>query len=142
MLSKISTLSYLLVLFILPLSSSATPFSRALVQVPSFPFQFTELFTVTLEVGKILSPLAIPGGILVNEPIVGGNVSGSTINGTIDGGFAHPSVYGNGTLQVPAIDIYGKTSDGQSFYIHEEGIGLGSAQVTRIVRPTPIHQPW
>jgi hypothetical protein len=110
--------------------------------VPSFPFQFTELFTVTLEVGKILSPLAIPGGILVNEPIVGGNVSGSTINGTIDGGFAHPSVYGNGTLQVPAIDIYGKTSDGQSFYIHEEGIGLGSAQVTRIVRPTPIHQPW
>ena len=32
------------------------------------------------------------------------------------------------------IDVYGLTDDGESVYIHEEGIGLGSALVTRIIR--------
>ena len=109
----------------------------AVISPPNLPFGFEPLFTVRLNVGTILAPLAIPGGVLVNEPITGGTVSGSAINGTILSGFAHPSVYGNGTLQVPNIDVYGMTEDGESFYIHEEGIGFGSAQVTRIVRTVP-----
>lgn len=99
------------------------------------PYDFQELFTVKLNVGKIQAPLNIPGGVLINEPITGGTVTGSAINGTILSGFAHPLVYGTGATQVqyPVIDVYGTTDDGQSFYIHEEGIGIGAAQVTRIV---------
>ena len=134
MLSTLYTWSCVLALFSLSVTTSATPTSRALAQAAPFPFKFTELFTVTLNVGKILKPLDIPGGVLISEPIKGGTVVGPYINGTIQGGFAHPSVYGNGKLQVPTIDVYGMTTDGQSFYIHEEGIGLGSSQVTRIVR--------
>lgn len=104
------------------------------------PYDFQELFTVKLNVGKILAPLSVPGGVLINEPITGGTVTGSAINGTILSGFAHPLVYGTGATQVqwPYIDVYGTTDDGQSFYIHEEGIGTGpSAQVTRIVSHDP-----
>ena len=138
MLSTLHIWLCLLTLSALSITTSATPASRALAQAAPFPFEFTELFTVTLNVGKILKPLDIPGGVLISEPIKGGIVVGPYINGTIQGGFAHPSVYGNGKLQVPTIDVYGMTSDGQSFYIHEEGIGLGSSQVTRIVKTSSL----
>lgn len=101
---------------------------------PNLPFGFQELFKVQLSVGKILRPLDIPGGTLVNEPITGGTVSGPALNGTIISGFAHPSFYGNGTLQVNIIDVYGVTDDGKSFYINQQGIGFGTKQITRIVR--------
>ena len=64
---------------------------------------------------KASSPLMIPGGVLINEPIASGTVSGPVVNATIDGGFAHPSLYNNMALQVPAIDLYGVTDDGQAF---------------------------
>jgi hypothetical protein len=76
----------------------------------------------------------VPGGILINEPITGGTVSGSAINGTIESGFVHPLIDENGTFQVAIIDAYGTTDDGQAFYIHEEGVGANPEQVTRIVR--------
>jgi Protein of unknown function (DUF3237) len=78
-----------------------------------------------------IRPILIPGGYLVNEPITSGTVVGPSINATVQGGFAHPSVYG--ALQVPSIDLYGMTNDGQAFYIHETGIGSNAAQVTRLV---------
>ena len=37
-------------------------------------------------------------------------------------------------MQVPVIDVYGVSDDGESFYIHETGVGSLAAQVTRIVR--------
>ncbi len=112
---------------------SLNGFAVAQPATPNFPFQFTELFTVNLSLGEIFNPIPIPGGILINEPITGGIVNGSAINGTVLGGLAHPSIYNNGTLEVPVIDAYGTTDDGYSFYIREEGIGSSSAQVTRIV---------
>ncbi|KAJ9607397.1 hypothetical protein H2200_008470 [Cladophialophora chaetospira] len=99
---------------------------------PNLPFGFQELFTVQLSVGKILRPLDVPGGTLVNEPITGGTVNGPALNGTIISGFAHPSFYGNGTLQVNVIDVYGLTDDGKTFYINQQGIGFGTKQVSRI----------
>lgn len=101
------------------------------------PFQFQPLFAANLILGRPSQPIAIPGGILINEPITGGTVSGPAINGTVQGGFAHPAVYGNGGAmrrQVPVIDVYGVSDDGESFYIHETGVGSLTAQVTRIVR--------
>jgi len=99
----------------------------------NLPFNFTYLFTATLHIGKPSNYIAIEGGVLVNEPIVSGTITGPAVNGTIQGGFAHPAVY-NSTLQVPGIDLYGVTNDNSSFYIHEAGIGLTYEQVTRIVR--------
>lgn len=98
----------------------------------ALPFNFTYLFTASLDLGKPSNYITVEGGKLVNEPVAKGTVEGPGLNGTIQGGFAHPSVY-NGTLQVPTIDLYGITNDGESFYIHETGIGEVSAQVTRIV---------
>lgn len=97
------------------------------------PFNFTYLFTATLKLGdpSNIRPILIPGGYLVNEPIMSDTVVGPSINATVQGGFAHPSVYG--ALQVPSIDLYGMTSDGQAFYIHETGTGSNAAQVTRLV---------
>lgn len=97
------------------------------------PIQLQPIFTANLILGKPYAPIAIPGGVLINEPITGGSVSGQGINGTIQGGFAHPAVYENGTLQVPVIDVYGVSEDGESFYIYETGVGSIAAQVTRIV---------
>jgi hypothetical protein len=105
---------------------------RSIVEVDCLPFNFTKLFTATLNLGKPSSYIPIPGGVLVNEPILSGRVVGPTINGTITGGFAHPPIY-NGTLQVPVIDLYGTSDDGMDFYVHETGIGSNAAQVTRIV---------
>ena len=117
---------------LLPAIGSATPAPRTVAAV-SLPLSFTPVFVANLILGKPSSRIMIAGGVLVNEPITGGTVFGSAINGTIESGFAHPPIYENGTLQVPIIDLYGTTDDGQAFYIHEEGIGSNAAQVTRIV---------
>jgi hypothetical protein len=108
------------------------------------PFTFTPAFDATILLGQRTRPINVTGGILVNEPIIGGSVTGPAINGTILGGFAHPSVYSDNTIQVPMIDIYGATEDGQSFYLHEEGIGKPTAQVTRIVSDStkPSRSVW
>lgn len=106
-------------------------------------FDTTFLFTATIGLGQpppgAMGPKAItvPGGVLVPEPIPNGTVAGPYINGTILGGLASPSIYNNQTLQVPVINIYGVTDDGYPFYIHETGIGLPTAQVTRIVGRPP-----
>ncbi|KAK5089452.1 hypothetical protein LTR70_005965 [Exophiala xenobiotica] len=98
----------------------------------SVPFNFTHIFNASLSLGKPSSSIPVPGGVLVNEPITNGTVAGSAINGTILGGFAHPPIYNDGTLQAPIIEVYGVTKDNESFYIHETGIGSNEAQVTRI----------
>jgi hypothetical protein len=61
----------------------------------SLPFNFTYLFTAVLQLGNATKPITVPGGILVNEPILSGRVTGPAINATIAGGFAHPAIYGN-----------------------------------------------
>lgn len=102
------------------------------------PFQPTYLFTANVslglppqEIGK--SPITIPGGVIVPEQILGGTISGPFLNATIVTGLATPQVYLNGTLQQPVINLYGVTTDGHPFSLHEEGIGSPNAQVTRIV---------
>ncbi|CAO2657787.1 Nn.00g039130.m01.CDS01 [Neocucurbitaria sp. VM-36] len=96
------------------------------------PFGFAYAFTAHLTLGEPLPPIAIPGGVLITEPIINGTVSGAAINATITGGIATPSVYENGTLQVPAIQAWGITSDGFGVVINELGVGVPKGQVTRI----------
>ena len=103
------------------------------VPAASLPLSFTPLFTTNLTLGKPSNPIPIPGGILITEPLTGGTISGASINATIESGFGHPPFYENNTLEVAVIDGYGTTSDGQTFYLHEEGVGSGDGQVTRVV---------
>jgi hypothetical protein len=116
--------------------ATPTPIPSDLVAratTPTLPFNFTYAFSASLMVGKPSNTITVAGGVLIDEPIVSGTVSGPAVNGTIQGGLAHPSIYNNETLQVPVIDLYGVTTDGMSFYIHETGVGDPAAQVTRIV---------
>ena len=105
----------------------------------SLPFTFTPAFTAKIKLGSPSHPISVPGGVLVNQATTGGTVTGSVLNATIQGGFAHPSDIkdegerGNVTVQLPTIDIYGKTDDGEDLYLHEVGIGSPEGQVTRIV---------
>lgn len=116
-------------------------FSKAPLLATISPFHLQPIFAANLVLGKPYPAIPIAGGVLINEPITGGTVSGSAINGTIHGGFAHPPVYDNGTLQVPVIDVYGVSDDGESFYLHETGVGSAAAQVTRIVGFPTIKHP-
>jgi hypothetical protein len=116
----------------LSLAAASTP-ANAGANSLQFPFSFDHIFTAHLTLAKPLSPVAIPGGFLVAEPIAGGTVNGPFINGTIQGGIATPSVYLNGTLQSPLIQVWGVTIDGAAFVINEAGIGVAKSQVTRIV---------
>ena len=70
----------------------------------------------------------------VVEPITGGNITGSALNGTIQGGVAYPTLVSNQTVQDVTIVIYGVTDDGESFFVRESGVGASNSQVTRIVR--------
>jgi hypothetical protein len=129
-------------------SSTVGPRLPLLGHPPFYPaatkptFSFAPVFTATLHLGKPFSPISIFGGELINEAITSGSVIGPAINATIHVGFAHPPIYNNGTLQVPIIDAYGTTEDGESFYIHEEGIGTNGAQVTRIVSIPETRTIW
>ncbi|KAF2155387.1 hypothetical protein K461DRAFT_112791 [Myriangium duriaei CBS 260.36] len=100
---------------------------------PPSPFVLEHIFTGILHLGPASKPITTPGGVLVTEAITSGTVTGKAINATVQGGFAHPAVYSNGTVQSPVIDAYGVTEDGLSFYLHEEGVGTPQAQVSRIV---------
>jgi hypothetical protein len=101
---------------------------------PALPFSLTYLFSAHLSLGALFPPIPVPGGLQLISPILSGTVSGPAINATITAGLALPALYNNQTLQVPVIDLYGHTSDGVSFSIHEVGIGTPSGQVSRIVR--------
>lgn len=100
---------------------------------PASPFGFTYAFSAHLSLGKPLPLVAIPGGVLIAEPITNGTVSGPLINATITGGIATPAVFDNGTVQAPVIRAWGLTSDGFGFVINEVGTGSPKGQVTRIV---------
>jgi hypothetical protein len=65
-------------------------------------------------------------------PVASGKVSGPSLPRDNTGGFAHPPIYNNGTLQVPVIDLHGATDDGEAFNIHEVGLGSTAAQVTAL----------
>jgi hypothetical protein len=94
------------------LSFLAITLFLAFISASSLPFGFTPIFVANLSLGAPSKPISIPDSVLITEPITNGTVSGSAINATIQGGFAHPPIYENGTLQVSFIDAYGMTSDG------------------------------
>jgi hypothetical protein len=112
----------------------ATNQGEAIAAPSDVPFNLKYLFTAHLTLAKPLPRISIPGGVLITEPIANGRVEGPYINGTIQGGIATPSIYNNGTFQVPVIQAWGTTSDGAAFVINEAGVGTTKAQVTRIVR--------
>ena len=124
-------------LFYFVTSSAST--SSAPSSFPSLLFNLEPAFTATIKVSGRSPSVTVFGGELVNEPISGGTVVGPLVNATIEGGFAHPSIYkdesetGNVTVQAPVIDIYGKTDDGEAYYLHAAGLGSETGQVVRIV---------
>ncbi len=137
MLFSIATLS--LLLSATSASPAVTnPIARSVDASDALPFKSTFAFTAHLQLGKPLPTIAVPGGVLITEPIVSGTVCGPTINATIAGGLATPSVYENQTLQVPVIQAYGTTDDGFGFVINELGVGAPKGQITRIVSTTSL----
>jgi hypothetical protein len=100
----------------------------------SLPFGFKHVFSAQITISPGLTPINIPGGVTIIEPITAGTLTGSALNGTVLGGFAYPSIYYNQTLDIPSIALYGRTSDNQTFYVSEMGTGTVGSQVTRIVR--------
>ena len=115
---------------------SLTLLLRAVFAAPptEMPFSTIYLFSADLALGTATAQVVASCGVRVIEPIVNGTVTGPAINATIASGTALPLLYSNGTIQQPIIELYGKTDDDVAFYIHEEGIGVPSAQMTRIVR--------
>ena len=68
----------LLAIILLPVTVSASPTPQP-ITASSLPLSFTPVFTANLILGKPSNPIPIPGGILINEPITGGTVSGYAI---------------------------------------------------------------
>ena len=66
------------------------------------------------------------------EPITGGIITGA-INATVQAGLAYPVLYGNGTVEVPAIILYGVTHDRVPYLIQLSGIGRLAGQIARVV---------
>jgi hypothetical protein len=96
------------------------------------PFKFTYPFTATLKGDNPSTPIFIPSGILVTgRAWTTATIDGPSLNGTIQGGFDHPSIYGK--LQLPSVDVYGMSSDVKLFYLHGAGIGSRTAKVARLV---------
>lgn len=112
---------------------SPTPDITARASIPDLPFKLSYLFTAHLGLGAPSKPISIPGGVLVDEPITNGTISGPAINATIKAGIAYPQIVQNGSVQVAQIVAYGTADDGVPFTITETGIGNQQAQVTRIV---------
>ena len=96
-------------------------------------FGIEYVFSAKLTLGSASSRIPIYGGFTITETIPKGTVTGPYINATIEGGQAFANVYKNGTLQEPLIEVYGTTSDGLPFQVHETGLGSNQAQMTRIV---------
>ncbi|KAI9739840.1 MAG: hypothetical protein M1818_004896 [Claussenomyces sp. TS43310] len=101
------------------------------------PFDIKPAFTAQLAF-KTLPSIPIPGGALSVEPLTGGQVTGSMINGTVISGVAHPSIYNGGAIWVPAIELYGITSDNQTFFVHDTGVGSIAGQIQRMVLPQSL----
>ena len=108
--------------------------SSTFLQLPSswaslcsrFPFQVD-----TAQVSFFLSSERHFYEIMINTivavPVLSNStVSGPAVNGSILGGLAYPSLYNNLTLEFLEIDIYGRTADGYSFYVHESGVQPGA----------------
>ncbi|KAJ9130635.1 hypothetical protein NKR19_g9813 [Coniochaeta hoffmannii] len=106
----------------------------ARASTPAVPFELSYLFTAHLGLGAPSKPIAITGGVLIDEPIANGTISGPAINATIKAGIAYPQVLQNGTVQIAQILAYGTADDGVPFTITETGIGNQQAQVTRILK--------
>lgn len=66
------------------------------------------------------------------EPITGGVITGA-INATVRAGLAYPVLYDNGTVEVPAIILYGTTHDMVPYLIQLSGIGKLPGQIARVV---------
>lgn len=81
---------------------------------------------------QFIGPVVIPGDALFNEPVTGGTLVGPGVNATIQGSFAHPSLYNNLSHEVTSIDFYGVTDDKFAFYIHESGVGSSTSKVNRV----------
>lgn len=94
-----------------------------LMSASSLSFSFTSLFLAYLNLGPSSKPISIPSGILITEPITNGTASGPAINATIQGGFVHPPIWENNTVQGTPSSTHTEQRDARSFYIHEEGVG-------------------
>ncbi|KAL1306998.1 hypothetical protein AAFC00_005628 [Neodothiora populina] len=106
-------------------------FSFWALAIAQLPFTFSPAFTASLNLLGTPAPIAIPGGTSVVLPI-NGTISGPLLSGKILGGFAHPSIYYNQTVEQNDIDAYGMTYSNSSFYFHVAGAGSPVGQVTRV----------
>jgi hypothetical protein len=69
----------------------------------------------------------------VVEPITNGTITGPGLNATITGGSAHNIVIYNDTIEMPNINVFGTTDDGEPFYVTQIGIGHPGHQISRWV---------
>ena len=115
---------------------SFLPRSPSLFPRGEIPFEFTHLFTANLTVGGAEKPITIPGGEAVVEPITGGYLTGSYVNATVHSGIAHPTImqFDNQTSQSPFIQLWGATTDNETFFVSVDGVGFPHPQVARAVR--------
>lgn len=96
-------------------SAAATPSKRLpkgpapLASMPDVPLQLEYLFTAELGLGTPSKPINLTGGVLEDEPIVNGTVSGPALNATVKAGLAYPQVIENGNVQIAQIVAYGTT---------------------------------
>lgn len=60
-------------------------------------------------------------------------MTGQALNATVDGGLAYPTVVKNGSIEIPQIYLYGKTSDNTSYFAEIVGIGSTKGQLARLV---------
>ena len=116
-------------------SASTTSSSAISTPIPTY------LFTAHLQLGEPLKAIPLlEGGTITVEPIANGTISGPYLNGTILSGFATAIVVSNNTftgagksIQIATINVYGKTTDGLSLYVREEGLGIQAGQSTRLI---------
>ncbi|MCJ1235087.1 hypothetical protein MMC14_003051 [Varicellaria rhodocarpa] len=112
-----------------PIISSTPILSRQTAVAPPL----TYLFTAHVQVAKPFT-LTIPvqGGIRIIEGVLGGNITGPGLTGTVSGGLVYPVIYVNHTLNEPTLNLYGTTSDGTPFFLTQSGIGTNGDQLSRI----------
>lgn len=80
---------------------------------------------------------------IIVVPITSGLITGA-INATITAGLAYPALYNNSTVEVPAIILYGTTTDDDDklpYLIQLAGVGKVTEQVTRVVSHSVQNDP-
>lgn len=129
-------LSFAILSPLISATPSFLPKSSSLVPRGEIPFMFTELFTANLTLGSAQKPITTPSGETVVEPIAGGYLTGPSINATVHSGIAHPTIMksDNLTFHNPLVQLWGATTDNQTFFVHLEGVGSPNPQVARAVR--------